>query len=213
MFQEACLPLFCPSYSMWVGDRCVPVVTKVYSKGIRLTLRSVSIDAVIPCPVNITKTIVLKPKDIARSKCLDFNWSHIAVVAEYDETTCVAQALYIYLMKIFNKEKGFDFSKMLTTYATCIPSAWEILINEHWIHVNMSFTSGVINGRIVPRSENIAAPSDRNRALHSLYKTYAITQMDYCKQVNTQLVSMFSIVSGLPSLLPSCNLFLLLLYS
>ena len=185
MFQESCLPLFCPTYSTWMGERCVPVVTKVYSKGIRLTLRSMSIEAVIPCPVNITKTKVLKPQDIARSKCLDFNWSHISVVAEYDETTCVTQALHIYLIKIFNKEKEFDFSQMLTTHATCIPSAWEILISGHWIPVNMSFTSGFVNGRIEPKSKYIAAPSDLQGAFNSLYRTYAITQMDYCKQVNT----------------------------
>ena len=149
-----------------------------------LALRSVSIDDIIPSPRYITTRTLLKPEDIARSQCLDLEWSQLVVNAENDEGTNVTKALYVHLMKVYNKEKRFDFSQMLTKYATCIPSAWEILINGHWVPVNMSFTSGVFNGKIVPKSQTIGLPYNRNIARDSLRRTYEITKLDYCQQVN-----------------------------
>jgi len=178
-FQGLCLPIFCPSYQMWIGERCVPVVTKIYSHGILLSLMSISIDGIVPSPKYITKE---KAKNMVRSRCLDLKWSKIIVIAEYGEDTNVTRALYVTLIKTFNNEKELDFSKTLTKYTACIPSAWEILINGRWIPVNMSFTSGAFNGRIVPSSETIGRPS--TRITNSFYRTYSITKTDYCKQVN-----------------------------
>jgi len=109
----------------------------------------------------------------------------MTVVAEYGEDKNVTHALFIYLIKLFNSETKFDFSKMLTKYkSTCIPSAWEILINGHWIHVNMGFTSGVLNGRIKLKTAAIGRPERPERNPKRLYRTYKITKMDYCKQVS-----------------------------
>jgi len=48
----------------------------------------------------------------------------------------------------------------------------------------MSFTSGVLNGKIVPKSQTIGLPYNRNIARDSLRRTYEITKLDYCQQVN-----------------------------
>jgi len=182
MFQGLCLPIFCPSYHMWTGEHCRPVVSKLYAQGIDLTLRSISIDGIIPFPRYITKECYLQPENMIRSKCLDFKWSYIAVIAEYDEGTNATQALVIQLIKVFNQEKTFDFSQMLTKYATCFPSEWEIFVNGHWFPVIMGFTSGVLNGRVHPESETIC--NSQRPEINMLYKTYSITKMDYCTQVN-----------------------------
>jgi len=90
------------------------------------------------------------------------------VIAEYDEGTNATQALVIQLIKVFNKEKTFDFSQMLTIYATCIPSEWEIFVNGHWFPVNMGFTSGVLNGRVHPESDTIC--NSQRPEINMLYK-------------------------------------------
>ena len=183
-FQESCLPIFCPSFSMSKEEQCEHVVTKLHTHGIMLVLRSISIDAIIPAPRYIKTIRVFNPEDMARSDCLDFDWSQMTVVAEYYENTNVTHALSIYLIKLFNNEKGFSFSQMLTKYAKCFPSAWEILINGQWVQANMSFTSGVLNGRMVSKSAPIGIPANPERSSLRLYKSYQITKLDYCQQVN-----------------------------
>jgi len=204
IFQKSCLPIFCQSYSIWIGDRCVPAVTKIHSSGIMLTLKSISMDGIIPSPRFLPQHFISKPEDMARSKCLDFNWTQMSVVADYNEDENVTQGVSIYLMKLFDSEKEFDYSRMLTQYRSmCIPSAWEILINGHWIHVKMGFTSGVLNGRTKPISTTVVKPVLPVRDSNKVYRTYRITKMDYCKQVHI-LDSFYS---------PPCSLFELPLFS
>jgi len=171
---------------MLIGDGCRPVVTKLYVQGIALILTSINIDGIVPSPRYIMKENYFKPENMVRSRCLDFKWSYIAVIAEYDEETNATQALNLHLIKIFNNEKEFDFSHMLTKYATCIPSEWEILVNRHWFPVSMGFKSGVLNGRIEPKSETLCSSTLDD--FNMLYKTYPITKMDYCEQVNIKYV-------------------------
>jgi len=178
--------MFCPSYHMWIGERCRPVVKKLYAQGIVLTLSSIFIDGIIPSPRYITKENKYKPENMVRSECLDLKWSFISVIAEYDEETNTTQSLAVHLIKMFNNEKDFNFSQTLTKYATCIPSEWEMLINGHWFPVHMGFTSGVLKGRVTTKSDLICTSKQQDTSM--LHKTYQITKMDYCKQVNIKSV-------------------------
>ena len=171
---------------MLIGERCSPVVTKLNAQGIALTLSSIFIDGMIPLPMYITKENFFKPENMVRSKCLDFQWSYIAVIAEHDAETNSTQALTIHLIKFFNNEKIFEYSQMLTKYATCIPSGWQILVNGHWFRVDMGFTSGVLNGRNNPKSNTLISVTRRGGITNfssMLFTMYTITKMDYCKQV------------------------------
>jgi len=171
--------LFCPTYHVRLGGRCVPVMNKIYTNAIGLLLKSTKIKGTIPEPDFIARNNSDDPEKMLRSKCLDFQWSLIFVKAEYNNGENETRSIRLTMVKRFKKQYGFQLPNMLKNIATCVSTPWEILLNDQWLTVSFDFPTD--QGQTATGTSQTTI--SRTKSPIIVKGMYMFSKPDFCHQV------------------------------
>ena len=170
--------MYCPTHQIRQGGRCLPVVTKIYTKAIGLMLKSAGTIGKLPGP-DILRKGSDDPEKMLRSKCLDFQWTYVSVDAEYNNGENETHSILLTMLKTFKNPTGFLLPNMLDKMTTCFSTPWEILLNEHWFTVSFKFPKAERRMAVETGLTGIS----RSRFEPVSVKSYSFTKLDFCPQV------------------------------
>ena len=174
LFQDLCLPLFCPKNFLKINGRCVSLIRNVITKAVGL-----AIEADIKDREMVISRLQSRPgvSDILRSGCLNLKWTYIGLIALNDFDSNVTNTLRILLIKIYTVEAEIRFTNMISRFGVCAQSTWDIHLNGQWLSVNFTFPSAQPYGHEEPTTSILMASPGRPPT------TYYITKLDFCQQV------------------------------
>ena len=170
--------MFCPTYHVRLGGRCVPVMNKIYTNTIGLLLKSTILKGTIPGPDFIARKHSDDPEKMLRSKCLDFQWSSIFIWAEYNNGENKTRSIRLTMVKLFKKQYGFQLPTMLKKIATCVSTPWEILLNDQWFTVSFDFPT--VQGQTATGTSQTIISRTKSLLVKEMY---VFSKPDLCHQV------------------------------